>query len=132
MQTLLEKFNKEQEKKMPDLRPGDTIKVYQKIKEGDKERIQVYEGLFLAKKHGTGISSMITVRKMVDGIGVERIFPLHSPSIDKIEILRHGKVRRAKLYYLRDAKGKKAKVKRKDFSSAEHTSELQSRQYLVC
>jgi len=118
MPTLLEKFNKEQEKKLPELRPGDTIKVHQKIKEGEKERIQIFEGIIIAKKHGKGISATITVRKVVDGIGVERIFPIHSPSIDKIEVLRHGKVRRAKLYYLRTAKGKKSKLKRKEFAAA--------------
>jgi len=118
MTTLLEKFNNDQMKVLPDLRPGDTIKVHQKIKEGDKERIQIFEGVFIGKKHGKGISGMITVRKAVDGIGVERIFPIHSPSIDKIEVVRHGKVRRSKLYYLRSAQGKKAKLKRKDFSSA--------------
>ncbi len=118
MITLLEKFNKEQEKKLPDLRPGDTIKVHQKIKEGDKERIQIFEGIIIAKKHGKGISATITVRKVVDGVGVERVFPIHSPSLDKIEVVRHGKVRRAKLYYLRTAKGKKAKLKRKDFAAA--------------
>jgi len=118
MITLLEKFNKEQLKKLPDLRPGDTIKVHQKIKEGNKERIQVFEGIIIAKKHGKDISSTITVRKVVDGVGVERVFPVNSPAIDKIEIVRHGKVRRAKLYYLKTAKGKKAKLKRKDFAAA--------------
>jgi large subunit ribosomal protein L19 len=118
MTTLLEKFNKDQEKKLPDLRTGDTIKVHQKIKEGDKERIQIFEGIIIAKKHGKGISATITVRKVVDGVGVERVFPIHSPALDKIEVVRHAKVRRAKLYYLRTAKGKKAKLKRKDFAAA--------------
>jgi len=118
MTTLLEKFNKEQEKKLPDLKPGDTIKVHQKIKEGDKERIQIFEGIIIGKKHGKGISATITVRKVVDGVGVERVFPIHSPSVEKFEVLRHGKARRAKLYYLRTAKGKKAKLKRKDFAVA--------------
>ena len=118
MTTLLEKFNKEQERKLPDLKPGDTIKVHQKIKEGDKERIQIFEGVVIAKKHGKGISATITVRKVVDGVGVERIFPIHSPSVEKFEIIRHGKVRRAKLYYLRTAKGKKARLKKKDFAAA--------------
>ena len=118
MTTLLEKFNKEQEKKMPELRPGDTIKVHQKIKEGDKERIQIFEGIIIGKKHGKGISATITVRKVVDGVGVERVFPIHSPSLDKIEVVRHGKVRRSKLYYLRTAKGKKARLKKKDFAAA--------------
>ena len=118
MPTLLEKFNKDQEKKLPELEPGDTIKVHQKIKEGDKERIQIFEGIIIAKKHGKGIPGTMTVRKVIDGIGVERVFPIHSPSIDKIEVLRHGKVRRAKLYYLRTAKGKKARLKKKDFAAA--------------
>ena len=118
MTTLLEKFNKDQERKIPDLKPGDTIKVHQKIKEGDKERIQIFEGIIIAKKHGKGIPATITVRKVVDGVGVERIFPIHSPSVEKFEIVRRAKVRRAKLYYLRTAKGKKAKLKRKDFAIA--------------
>ncbi len=118
MSKLIEQFNKSQLKELPDLRPGDTIKVHQKVKEGDKERIQIFEGVIIAKKHGKGISSTITVRKIVGGIGVERIFPIHSPAIDKIEVLRHGKVRRAKLYYLREAKGKKARLKNKEFSEA--------------
>jgi len=118
MTTLLEKFNKEQLKSLPELRPGDTIKVHQKIKEGDKERIQIFEGIIIAKKHGKGPSATMTVRKVVDGVGVERIFPINSPAIDKVEILRHAKVRRSKLYYLRTAKGKKSKLKRKDLAAA--------------
>jgi len=109
-------FNQEQLKNdLPDIRPGDTVRVYQKIKEKDKERIQVFEGLVLARKHGKGISSTITVRKVVTGIGVERVFPLHSPNIEKMEIVRRGKVRRSKLYYLRKAKGRKARLKKVDF-----------------
>ena len=99
-------------KNLPDIRPGDTVKVHQKIKIGKQERTQVFEGLVLARKHGKGISSTITVRKVISGIGVEKIFPLHSPIIKKIEIVKRGKVRRAKLYYLRKAKGKKARLKR--------------------
>ena len=87
---------------IPDIRPGDTIRVHQKIKEGGKERIALFEGLVLARKHGQGVSATITVRKVVDGIGVERIFPVHSPTIAKIEVLRHAQVRRAKLYYIRE------------------------------
>lgn len=105
-------------KGLPELKPGDTVKIYQKIKEKDKERLQAFEGVILARKHGKGISATITVRRVVSGIGVEKIFPLHSPTIQKIEILKRGKVRRAKLYYLREAKGKKAKLKRKDLSQA--------------
>jgi large subunit ribosomal protein L19 len=115
----IEKFNQEQLKKgLDDIRPGDTIKVHQKIKEKDKQRIQVFEGLVLARKHGKGISATITVRKLVSGIGVERVFPLHSPNIEKIEIIKRGKVRRAKLYYLRKAKGKKARLKKVDFEQS--------------
>ncbi|OGZ63254.1 MAG: 50S ribosomal protein L19 [Candidatus Staskawiczbacteria bacterium RIFCSPHIGHO2_02_FULL_34_10] len=118
MPTQIEKFNKMQLKEMPDIRPGDTIKVHQKIKEGDKERIQIFEGLVIARKHGKGISSTITVRKVIEGIGAERIFPVNSPAISKIEVVKSGKVRRSKLYYLRTAKGKKAKLKKKDFAQA--------------
>jgi len=118
MSKLLDQFNKLQLKEMPDVKAGYTVKVHQKIKEGDKERIQIFEGIVIARKHGKGISSTITVRKVTDGIGVERIFPVHSPAIDKIEIVKRGKVRRSKLYYLREAKGKKARLKNKDFVAA--------------
>ena len=91
---------------------GDTVRVHIKVKEGNRERIQIYEGTVIAKKHG-GIEESITVRRISYGIGVEKVFPLHSPMIDKIETVRRGKVRRAKLYYLRDRVGKKAKVKEK-------------------
>lgn len=122
-ETKKEENNTETEvkKEIPDIKPGDTVKVYQKITDVRddkvKERIQVFEGIVLAKKHGKGISATITVRKVIDGVGVERIFPLHSPFIEKIEIVRSSKVRRAKLYYLREAKGKKAKLKMKEGGS---------------
>jgi len=103
---------------VPQIKSGDTVKVNQKVKEGDKERIQVFSGIVIAIKHGWGISATITVRKVVDGIGVERIFPIHSPLISKIEVIRSGKVKRAKLYYLRHAKGKKAKLKKRDLDQA--------------
>ena len=99
---------------LPDVKPGDMVKVHQKIKEKNKERIQIFEGQVLSRKHGKGISATITVRKVVDGIGVEKIFPIHSPSIDKIEVERTFKTRRSKLYYLRTAKGRKAKLKTKE------------------
>ena len=104
-------------KNILDIRPGDTVKVHQKIKEGSKERTQIFEGLVLARKHGKEAGATITVRKVVSGVGVEKIFPIHSPLIVKIEIIKRGKVRRAKLYYLREAKGKKARLKRKEFST---------------
>lgn len=98
---------------LPEIRPGDTVKVYQKIKEGDKTRLAPFEGLVIARKHGKGISATFTVRKVVDGIGVERIFPLHSPTIDKMEVLRRSRVRRAKLYYIREKAAKEARRKMK-------------------
>ena len=98
---------------IPDFAPGDTVRVYVKIVEGDKERLQAFEGHVL-KKRGRGISSSFTVRKVSNGIGVERVFPLHSPSIDRIEVLRRGKVRKAKLYYLRQRKGKAARIEEKE------------------
>ena len=111
--TKIETITKEQlNKELPDIKPGDTVKIYQKIKEKDKERIQIFEGIVLARKHGKGINATITVRKVVAGVGVERIFPVHGPSIAKIEISRKGKARRSKLYYLRTAKGKRARLKR--------------------
>lgn len=97
---------------LPQFKPGDTLRVYIKIKEGGKERIQVFEGICIARKGG-GIKETFTVRKVSFGVGVEKIFPLHSPSIEKIEVVRFGDVRRAKLYYLRELKGKKARVKEK-------------------
>ena len=89
---------------------GDTVRVHVHIKEGNRERIQVFEGTVIAKKHG-GIEETITVRRISYGVGVEKVFPIHAPTIEKIETVRHGKVRRAKLYYLRDRVGKSAKVK---------------------
>ena len=94
----------------PELHIGDTVKVHVRIKEGDKSRIQVFEGTVIAKKHG-GISETFTVRRVAHGCGIERVFPLHSPVVEKVELVRSGKVRRAKLYYLRDRVGKAAKVK---------------------
>ena len=97
---------------LPKLVIGDTVKVHVKVKEGSRERIQVFEGTIIAKMHG-GISETFTVRRISYGVGVEKVFPVNSPNIDKIEIVRKGKVRRAKLYYLRDRVGKAAKVKEK-------------------
>lgn len=102
----------------PDVKPGCTVKVYQKIKEGEKERIQIFEGLVIAMNHGHGASKTFMVRKVVEGIGVEKIFPLYSPNIAKIEIIRIGKVRRSKLFYMRDISGKAARLKEIMVSSA--------------
>lgn len=109
---VIQQFDKKQLKKdLPEIKPGYTVKVHQKIKEGEKERVQVYEGLVIAISHGHGPNKTITVRKMVEGIGVEKIFPLHSPNIVKIEVVRIGKVRRAKLFYMRNVSGKAARLK---------------------
>ncbi len=89
---------------------GDMVRVHVRIKEGTRERVQVFEGLVIAKKHG-GISETFTVRRVSYGIGVEKVFPVHAPNIARVEVMRHGRVRRAKLYYLRDRVGKSAKVK---------------------
>lgn len=93
----------------PDFRPGDTVKVSVRVREGEKERIQVFQGVVIARRGG-GTRETFTVRKISGGIGVERIFPLHSPIIEGIEVVRRGKVRRAKLYYLRDRRGKAARI----------------------
>jgi len=97
---------------LPKLRSGDEVKVHVLIKEGDKERVQVFQGDIIAID-GSGISESYTVRKVSYGVGVERTFPMHTPSVEKIEVLRHGKVRRAKLNYLRDRSGKSAKIREK-------------------
>lgn len=101
-------------KKIPDFKPGDTIRVFAKVKEGEKERLQPFEGVLL-RSRGGGTKSTITVRKVSYGIGVERIFPLHSPIIDHIEIVQRGKSRQARLYYLRKLKGRKAKMEVEEF-----------------
>ena len=109
---LIKELTKSQLKEMPPVLVGDTVKVHVKVKEGSRERIQVFEGVVIAKKHG-GIEETITVRRISYGVGVEKVFPLHSPSIDTIQVVRNGSVRRAKLYYLRGRVGKRAKIKEK-------------------
>ncbi len=107
----IQAFTNEQLKKdVPVIRVGDTARVYNKIKEGNRERTQLFEGLVISKKNG-GISETFTVRRIAYGVGVEKTFPLHSPNVEKVEIVRTGKVRRAKLYYIRERVGKAAKVK---------------------
>lgn len=98
---------------IPNFQPGDTLKVHVRIKEGNKERLQIFEGVCIARKHG-GIRETITVRKVSFSVGVERIFPLHATIVDHIDVVRRGKVRRAKLYYLRDLRGKAARIKERD------------------
>jgi len=111
MRAVQEKYMRKDMLKV-DFRPGDTVRVYVKVKEGDKERIQVFEGVVI-RKRGSGTDATFTVRKVSYGIGIERTFPLHSKVIDKIEVVKRGIVRRARLYYLRELKGKAAKIKEK-------------------
>ncbi len=98
---------------IPAFQPGDTLRVHVRIKEGNKERLQAFEGVCIARKHG-GVRETVTVRKVSFGVGVERIFPLHATVVDHIDVIRRGKVRRAKLYYLRNLRGKAARIKERD------------------
>ncbi|AEF93976.1 50S ribosomal protein L19 [Desulfotomaculum nigrificans CO-1-SRB] len=108
---LVQSLEQEQIRKdIPAFRPGDTVKVHYKVIEGNRERIQVFEGVVI-RRRGGGLSETFTVRRVSYGVGVERTFPLHSPKIDHIEVVRRGKVRRARLYYLRALRGKKARIK---------------------
>lgn len=110
----LDSIEKQQIKdNIPAFQSGDTVKVHVRIKEGNKERLQVFEGVVIARKHG-GIRETVTVRKVSFGVGVERIFPLHATIVDHIDVVRRGKVRRAKLYYLRELRGKAARIKERD------------------
>lgn len=110
---LIQALTAQQIKKdAPKLTIGDTVRVHIKIKEGSRERVQIFEGAVIAQKHG-GINETFTVRRVSYGVGVEKVFPLHSPHIAKVDVVRHGQVRRAKLYYLRDRVGKSAKIKEK-------------------
>jgi large subunit ribosomal protein L19 len=111
MHHLIQEITKEQLRTdLPDFRPGDTVRVHVKVIEGNRERIQVFEGVVI-KRRGAGISETFTVRKVSYGVGVERTFPVHTPKIAKLEVVRRGKVRRAKLYYLRQLRGKAARIK---------------------
>lgn len=111
---IIDQLEREQMKTdIPDFRPGDGVRVHYKVVEGNRERIQVFEGTVISRRGG-GISETFTVRKVSQGIGVERTFPLHSPKIDKIEVTRQGKVRRAKLYYLRERIGKASRIKERE------------------
>lgn len=124
MSKIIQEVIKEKVKsEIPQLRPGDTVKVHLKIREGDKERIQVYEGIVI-KIRGEGVQKTFIVRKISYGVGVEKIFPFYSPTIDKIEVVKHGSVRRAKLYYLRQLHGKKVKAKVKERSIFEEKKDV--------
>ena len=113
MEKQIEKFieqNKRQD--IPNIKAGNTVRVYQRYKDKDgKDKIQMFEGLVLSRKHGNEIGATITVRKVASGVGIEKIFPIHSPIIDKIEVVKSSKVRRAKIYYIREARGRKARLK---------------------
>lgn len=114
MADTIQQFNSQSASKdFSHIRPGLTLKVYQKIKEGAKTRTQIFEGLVIALKHGRGVNSTMTIRKISNGVGVERIFPLHLPTIEKIEVVKASKVRRAKLYYLRDKTARETRRKTK-------------------
>lgn len=124
---LIEQLEKEEmarlEKSVPDFAPGDTLKVGVKVKEGDRERVQAYEGVCIGRA-GSGLNENFTVRKISFGEGVERVFPVYSPTVASIEVVRRGKVRRAKLYYLRDRRGKSARITEKvDYRATESASE---------
>lgn len=112
MHDLIKKLTEEQLRDIPHFRPGDTVRVHFLVREGNKERIQVFEGVVIGRSGG-GISETFTVRKISNGIGVERIFPVHSPRISKLEVAKIGRVRRAKLYYLRNLRGKAARIRTK-------------------
>jgi len=116
---LVDRIAQEQLRKdLPEFRPGDTLKVHCKIKEGDKERVQIFEGVCIRRRRG-GASASFTVRKNSYGVGVERCFPLHSPQIDRIEVATQGKVRRSRLYYLRELSGKAARIEAREYLGAE-------------
>ncbi|MBT8341527.1 MAG: 50S ribosomal protein L19 [Desulfatitalea sp.] len=112
MQVIRELEKEQMRMDLPDFLPGDTVRVHVKIKEGDKERIQVFQGVVIAKRKG-GMNATFTVRKVSYGVGVERIFPFHSPILDRVEIVTRGRVRRAKIYYLRKLRGKAARIREK-------------------
>ena len=107
---------------IPPFRPGDTLRVNVRVREGDKERLQAFEGVCIARR-GSGVSETFTVRKISNGVGVERIFPVHSPMLGQITVVRRGQVRRAKLYYLRNASGKSARIREKKTRTAQDTQE---------
>jgi len=121
----VQKIQQHQTKKMPVLKAGMTIRVHQKIKEGEKERIQIFEGLVIKISAGYGIDKTFTVRKIVEGIGVEKIFPIHSPNVAKIEVIKKSKIRRSKLYYMRKLFGKSARLKGRFVSDEEKEREME-------
>jgi len=123
MEKQIETFSKQTKRQdLPQIKAGDTVRVHQKYTDKGKEKIQIFEGLVLCRKHGNETGAAITVRKISSGVGVEKIFPLHSPVIAKIEVVKSGKVRRAKIYYMRTAKGKKSRLKRVEAKPAANST----------
>ena len=123
MHPIIAKLQAKDLKKIPEVKTGYTVRVSQKVKEGSKERIQNFEGLVIKVGHGAGVEKNFTIRKMVEGIGVEKIFPFHSPTITKIHVVKKAKVRREKLYYMRDRFGKSARLTEKQVTDEERTAE---------
>jgi|GEM_PF-58066 len=131
MHPLVKDIQKTQLKKIPEIKTGYTIRVHQKIKEGGKERVQVFEGLVIKVGHGEGVEKTITVRKIVQGIGVEKIFPIHSSNITKIEVKKKAKVRRSKLYYMRQRFGKSARLQERHVTDVERAEEEAKMEALI-
>ena len=123
MHSLISDVQKAQLKKIPEIRPGYTVRIHQKIKEGGKERVQAFEGLVIKVGHGEGPEKTITIRKIVQGIGVEKVFPIHSSGIKKIEVKKKAKVRRSKLYYMRQRSGKSARLQERQVTDKERAEE---------
>ncbi|MCK5607788.1 50S ribosomal protein L19 [Candidatus Pacearchaeota archaeon] len=123
MHSLIREVQKEQLRRVPEVKTGYTVRIHQRIKEGEKERTQIFEGLVIKTGHGEGSEKTITVRKIVQGIGVEKTFPLHSPNVTKIEVKKKAKVRRSKLYYMRERSGKSARLQERHVTDAERAEE---------
>jgi len=131
MHPIISEAQKSQLKKMPELKTGYTVRIHQKIKEGEKERVQIFEGLIIKVGHGQGIEKNITVRKIVEGVGVEKVFPIHSPTITKIEIKKKASVRRSKLYYMRQRSGKSARMTERQVTDKERAEEEAKMEALI-
>lgn len=131
MHPLIADVQKSQLKKIPEMKPGYTVRIHQKIKEGEKERVQAFEGLVIKMSHGQGVEQTVTVRKAVEGIGVEKIFPVHSPSIVKVEVKKKAEVRRSKLYYMRSRRGKSARLREHHVTDEERAAQEAKMETLI-
>lgn len=131
MHPLIADAQKKQLKQVPEMKPGYTVRLHQKVKEGGKERIQIFEGLVMQMSHGHGVQQTCTVRKVVEGIGVEKVFPVHSSNITKIEVKKKAEVRRGKLYYMRDRSGKSARLREHHVTDEERAAEESKREALI-